>query len=57
MRDVDGPFVAQHFYKKILEGQVPDMDAVPYALDDAASSLRRSGAEPERWATFVHMDA
>jgi hypothetical protein len=57
MGDVDGPFIATRFYKKLLEGATIDVNSVPYALDDAVSALRMSGASPERWATFIHMGA
>jgi CHAT domain-containing protein len=57
MSDADGPYVAKRFYGKLFEDEAIDVDSVPYALDDAVTALRRTGAPPERWATFVHMGA
>jgi hypothetical protein len=57
MSDQDGPYVAQHFYGKLLEKNQIEADDVPYALDYAVTELRKSGAHPERWATFIHMGA
>jgi hypothetical protein len=57
MNDVDGPEVARLFDEKLFEHETLDADAVPYALDHAVAALRKSGAPPERWATFVHMGA
>jgi hypothetical protein len=57
MSDADGPFVAAMFYKKLFEGATMDVDAVPYALDDAVAALRKRGAAPAQWATFIHMGA
>jgi hypothetical protein len=57
MSDADGPYVAKRFYSKLFEGEVIDVDSIPYALDEAVTALRMSGAPPERWATFVHMGA
>jgi hypothetical protein len=57
MSDQDGPFIAKRFYEKVFESGSIDVDTVAYALDDAVTELRKSGAPPERWATFVHMGA
>jgi hypothetical protein len=57
MRDEDGPFIAKHFYGRLFAGGSIDLNTVPYALDEAVSALRVSGAAPERWATFVHVGA
>jgi hypothetical protein len=55
MNDLDGPFVAERVYKQIfVDGQL-DLDAVPYALDAAVQALRKAGAHPSRWATYVHI--
>jgi hypothetical protein len=55
MNDIDGPFIAKHFYEKLFRKETIDVDAIPYALDYAVTKLRKSGAPPERWATFIHM--
>jgi hypothetical protein len=57
MGDADGPFVARRFYQTLFEGPTVYLDLVPYALDDAVVALRKGGALPERWATFIHMGA
>jgi hypothetical protein len=57
MNDVDGPLIARLVYEKLFSLEVIDGDAVPYALDAAVAELRRQGAPPEHWATFVHMGA
>jgi hypothetical protein len=57
MGDEDGPFIAEHFYKKMLNDKAIDFDAIPYALDHAVSELRKKGVPAERWATFIHMGA
>jgi hypothetical protein len=57
MNDADGPLVATLFYEKLFEEEVITVDAIPYALDYAISELRKSGAAPERWTTFIHMGA
>jgi hypothetical protein len=57
MNDVDGPSVAKHFYEKLVVNEVITLDAIPYALDYAVETLRKSGVPPERWATFAHIGA
>jgi hypothetical protein len=57
MNDVDGPAVAESFYRDLLSGDRIDFDNVPYVLDDAVQSLRRQGLLPGRWATFIHIGA
>jgi hypothetical protein len=57
MNDADGPLVAREFYERLFQGSVIDVDAVPYALDEAVASLRRKGVPPGQWATFIHMGA
>jgi hypothetical protein len=57
MNDIDGPFIAKHFYERLFTDNTITLDAIPHALDYAASELRNSGVPPERWATFVHMGA
>jgi hypothetical protein len=54
MDDLDGPFMAKRIYAQIFkEGQL-DLDAVPFAVDDAVRQLRESGVAASRWATYVH---
>jgi hypothetical protein len=57
MHDSDGPRVAKWFYEKLFAEDMITLDAIPYALDYAIGELRKSGAPPERWATFIHMGA
>jgi hypothetical protein len=57
MHDQDGPYVAKRFYDKLFGKNQVEADDVPYALDYAVTELRKSGAPPERWATFIHMGA
>jgi hypothetical protein len=57
MNDADGPLVAREFYQQLFQGTTIDIDAVPYALDDAVSALRAKGVSPGQWATFIHVGA
>jgi hypothetical protein len=57
MDDADGPRVAKSFYERLFAAETITLDAIPYALDNAVTELRRSGVPPERWATFVHIGA
>jgi hypothetical protein len=57
MNDADGPKMAQWFYEALLENETIELDDIPYALDTAVQKLRKSGAPPERWATFMHWGA
>jgi hypothetical protein len=57
MDDVDGPFVATHFYQHILSRDLIRPDDIPYALELAVQELRNTGAGPHRWATFIHLGA
>jgi hypothetical protein len=57
MNDADGPRVVKLFYEKLFAEEVITLDTIPYALDFAVAGLRRGGASPERWATFIHMGA
>jgi hypothetical protein len=57
MNDSDGPVIAKLFYEKLFEKETIDADSIPYALDHAVSTLRKSGAPWQRWATFIHMGA
>jgi hypothetical protein len=57
MHDADGPYIARRFYDKLLEAETIDINSVPYALDEAVTALRMTGAAAERWATFIHMGA
>jgi hypothetical protein len=55
MGDDDGPAIANSIYEALLEGEVLNLDAVPYALDEAVGALREKGVPPSRWATFIHI--
>jgi hypothetical protein len=59
MSDSDGPVIAKLFYEKLFENETIDADSIPYALDHAVSSLRKSksGVPWQKWATFIHMGA
>jgi hypothetical protein len=57
MKDSDGPDVAKVFYEKLFANHTINVDSVPYALDDAVTTLRKSRAPWERWATFIHIGA
>jgi hypothetical protein len=54
MDDLDGPFMARHIYSRVFQNGHLDLDAVPYAVDDAVRRLRESGVPASRWATYVH---
>jgi hypothetical protein len=54
MDDVDGPFMAKCIYARIFKDGHLNLDAVPYAVEDAVCQLRESGAPASRWATYVH---
>jgi hypothetical protein len=55
MNDVDGPLVASKVYEELFRNEIVDLEAIPYALDDAVQELRRNGVSPNRWATYVHV--
>jgi hypothetical protein len=55
MHDEDGPKVAQSMYDTLFQSDHLDLDDIPYALDDAAQALRRSGVPAARWTLFMHM--
>jgi hypothetical protein len=57
MNDIDGPRVAERVYRKLLEKETIELDDIPYALDDAVQELRKGGARPAQWATFIHTGA
>jgi hypothetical protein len=57
MHDADGPRVTKWFYERLFAEDMITLDAIPYALEYAIGELRKSGAPPERWATFIHMGA
>jgi hypothetical protein len=54
MDDVDGPFMAERIYQRIIRKGKLDSSAIPYAVDDAVRELREAGVPPSRWATYVH---
>jgi hypothetical protein len=57
MDDVDGPVVAKAVYQRLFQNETEylDFDVIPHALDDAAQVLRKEGAAPHRWATYIHL--
>jgi hypothetical protein len=55
MHDEDGPKIAQALYEALFRSDAFDLDAVPYALDEAVQSLRTAGVPAQRWALFMHM--
>lgn len=55
--DDDGPLVARAFYQDILARDEIDIDVIAFAIDAAVTKLRHTGAEPKRWAPFVHFGA
>lgn len=57
MDDHDGPEIAKTVYSRLFGGNedLLDPEIVPYALDEAVRALRKSGASPGRWATYVHI--
>ena len=57
MNDADGPKVAEHVYRELLQSSSSEFDyeAIPRALDTAVRRLREEGAHPSRWATWIHM--
>jgi hypothetical protein len=57
MGDADGPRIARYFYKRLFAEDEITLDAIPYALDQAVTELRKTNVPSERWATFVHMGA
>jgi hypothetical protein len=57
MNDADGPGVAKLFYERLFAEEIITLHAIPHALDYAVGELRKRGAPPERWATFIHMGA
>jgi hypothetical protein len=59
MGDLDGPVIAESIYSSLFS---PDKDSafinpddVPYALDEAVQKLRKSGLNPNFWATYIHI--
>ncbi len=57
MNDEDGPVVAKIVYSELMKEQFWDPDVIPFALDLAIRTLRRSGVPPYRWAPYIHMGA
>jgi hypothetical protein len=57
MNDFDGPFIAKRVYERIFRDGKLDLGTVPHALDAAVRELRETGADPSRWATYVHIGA
>ena len=57
MNDEDGPTVAKIVYRALVKEEFLDPDVFPYALDTAVRKLRDGGAQPHRWAPYIHMGA
>lgn len=57
MNDEDGPMVAKTVYRALVMEEFLDPDVIPYALDMAVRELRDGGAQPHRWAPYIHMGA
>ncbi|KAG9011713.1 hypothetical protein FRB94_007946 [Tulasnella sp. JGI-2019a] len=58
MADVDGPDVAEEFYKYVFRnGERADYTDAASALAAATSALRRKKVPLERWINFVHYGA
>jgi hypothetical protein len=57
MNGIDSSFVAARIYKRIFRDGKLDLNAVPYAVDAALRGLQEMGAEPSRWAAYVHVGA
>jgi hypothetical protein len=55
MNDGDGPGIATTIYRELYKGKMLDLDAVPFALDNAVRKMRESGVPPCRWAPYIHM--
>jgi hypothetical protein len=55
MNDGDGPDIATTVYRGLCKGDALDLDAVPFALDDAVREMRVCGVSPSRWAPYIHM--
>jgi hypothetical protein len=55
MHDDDGPKLARRFYEALFQDEHVDLDDIPYALDEAVQTLRRTGVPASRWALFMHM--
>jgi hypothetical protein len=61
MADLDGQFLAKHFYGSLFSGRwegVPYYERTAEALRDAVRELRRKRkTSTERWVNFVHYGA
>jgi hypothetical protein len=59
MGDLDGPVIAGNIYSALFQkdsgSEFLDPDAVPYALDEAVQTLRKSRIDPSFWATYIHI--
>jgi hypothetical protein len=55
MHDKDGPIVARVLYEALFQKESFEIDDVPYALDEAIKTLRKTGVPAQRWALFMHM--
>lgn len=57
MSDADGPIVAKTVYETLYSGtsEYLNVEAVPYALDEAVGKLRARGLHSSRWAPYIHI--
>ena len=55
--DSVSPLVARKVYERLLEDDLLDAEAIPYALDAAVRELRRQKYSPNHWAPFIHVGA
>ncbi|KAK0495550.1 CHAT domain-containing protein [Armillaria luteobubalina] len=59
MGDKDGPDVARNVHMCLFDRSLHkwhlDGDSIAYALDEAIRDLINKGADPSRWATYIHI--
>ncbi|KAG8745292.1 hypothetical protein FRC12_014573 [Ceratobasidium sp. 428] len=57
IRDEDAPVIAEHFYSRLFEGEIPNSGKAAQSLHDAVGHLRATIGEKEfsRWVPYIHM--
>jgi CHAT domain-containing protein len=55
IRDDDGPKIAQEVYSRMFKDGKPNRKEAAYALHEAVTLLRESGADFVSWVPFVHI--
>ena len=55
IRDEDAPKIAEDVYSRIFKDGKPNQKEAAYALHEAVSRLRESGAECTSWVPFIHI--